>query len=278
MNVLAHFEAYPRSSTRAISSELEISRSSVQRIMSKNNYHPFKFSRIQKLHPGDHLRRIEFCENFLLHIQEDENFLSKIIWCDESKFSQEGIFNMRNQHFWSTENPHATRVTESQFQFRINVFCLMMNDRVKFFLYEENLNAAGFLRILNEVVVNFLDELPLSMTFNRYFQMDGAPAHGSRMIDEKLTNLFEDRWWGNTGPFLWPPRSPDLTPLDFYLWGRVKELVYSSRVENLEQLRRRIVEAFSNLDPLEIRRATQSVRNRALKCLEQNGGHFEHLL
>ncbi|KAJ4433851.1 hypothetical protein ANN_16163 [Periplaneta americana] len=52
---------------------------------------------------------------------------------------------------------------------------------------------------------------------------------------------FPDRWIGRGGPIAWPPRSPDLNPLDFYLWGHLKSLVYSSPVPDLESLRNRIV-------------------------------------
>jgi hypothetical protein len=64
--------------------------------------------------------------------------------------------------------------------------------------------------------------------------MDGAAAHSSRAVDAKLTELFEDHWWGNKGPSVWSARSQDLTPLDFYLWGRIKELVYANPVLNYE--------------------------------------------
>ena len=51
------------------------------------------------------------------------------------------------------------------------------------------------------------------------FQHDGASAHyetrGRAWLDGKL----EDRWMGRGGPIPWPARSPDLSPLDFWLWG-----------------------------------------------------------
>ncbi|KAJ4448741.1 hypothetical protein ANN_00132 [Periplaneta americana] len=56
-----------------------------------------------------------------------------------------------------------------------------------------------------------------------------------------LDRRFPDRWIGRGGPIAWPPRSPDLNPLDFYLWGHLKLLVYSSPVPDLESLRNRIV-------------------------------------
>ncbi|KAJ4447321.1 hypothetical protein ANN_09325 [Periplaneta americana] len=53
--------------------------------------------------------------------------------------------------------------------------------------------------------------------------------------------LKESSLKGRGGPIAWPPRSPDLNPLDFYLWGHLKSLVYSSPVPDLESLRNRIV-------------------------------------
>ncbi|KAJ8945266.1 hypothetical protein NQ318_016688 [Aromia moschata] len=54
------------------------------------------------------------------------------------------------------------------------------------------------------------------------------------------------RWIGrgNDSPINWPSRSPDLNSADFYLWGDIKSIVYSSSV-NSEELRQRIVEAFN---------------------------------
>ncbi|KAJ4431095.1 hypothetical protein ANN_19690 [Periplaneta americana] len=70
---------------------------------------------------------------------------------------------------------------------------------------------------------------------------DGAPAHFSRTALRYLDRRFPDRWICRGGPIAWHPRSPDLNPLDFYLWGHLKSLVYSSPVPDLESLRNRIV-------------------------------------
>jgi hypothetical protein len=54
---------------------------------------------------------------------------------------------------------------------------------------------------------------------------------------------YPDRWIGRGGPTAWPPRSPDLDPLDFYLWGHLKSLVYAAPVDNEEALHHRTVDA-----------------------------------
>jgi hypothetical protein len=45
---------------------------------------------------------------------------------------------------------------------------------------------------------------------------------------------------GRGGPVPWPPRSPDLNPLDYCVWGHVKSLVYTSAVDTVEELQHRI--------------------------------------
>jgi hypothetical protein len=75
------------------------------------------------------------------------------------------------------------------------------------------------------------------------FQQDGAPPHFHRNVTTFLDETFPGRV-GRGGPTVWPPRSPDLTPLDFFEWGLfIKDVVYSRKVRDLADLRQRIIEA-----------------------------------
>ncbi|KAJ4448105.1 hypothetical protein ANN_10117 [Periplaneta americana] len=49
----------------------------------------------------------------------------------------------------------------------------------------------------------------------------------------------------------WPPRSPDLTSLDFFLWGHMKNLVYDTPVESEEDLLARVLAAAESIHELE---------------------------
>ncbi|GBM96102.1 hypothetical protein AVEN_29504-1 [Araneus ventricosus] len=51
------------------------------------------------------------------------------------------------------------------------------------------------------------------------FQQDGAPPHYGNIVREFLDTTFPQRWISRGAVMAWPPRSPDITPLDFYLWG-----------------------------------------------------------
>lgn len=126
--------------------------------------------------------------------------------------------------------------------------------------------------------MDWLDDLPLAVVSRIYFQQDGAPAHNAAVVIQFLRREFNDRLIATNGPVFWPPRSPDLTPLDFFLWGTIKNLVYKDIPENEHILRQRVLDAFSTFDGRKLRRVQANIRKRAEICVAQRGGHIEHLL
>ncbi|EFN65798.1 hypothetical protein EAG_12575, partial [Camponotus floridanus] len=90
---------------------------------------------------------------------------------------------------------------------------------------------------------------------------------------------YGDNWMGHGAHFWqWPPRSPDYNPCDFFLWGALKERIYFNRIETQDELEEQIAIAFTTTQRQHIRNATGSVAYRTNKCLEANGGHFQHLM
>lgn len=107
---------------------------------------------------------------------------------------------------------------------------------------------------------------------------DGAPPHGRVTVNLFLDETFQDRWIANNGPFKWPPQSPDITPMDFFIWGYIKNEVYFHPLTSKENCEQRVRDAFNALSPEFIQRATNSgVLTRITKCLEVQGRNFEYL-
>jgi len=75
-------------------------------------------------------------------------------------------------------------------------------------------------------------------------------------------------------------RSPDLTPLDYYLWGHMKTLVYETKVDSRAALHHHIFAAAGHIrnHPDNIASSTQSLLMHAENCIATEGGHFEQLL
>lgn len=82
---------------------------------------------------------------------------------------------------------------------------------------------------------------------------------------------------GTNGPIRWPPRSCDITPPDFWLWGYLKNIIYQERSNNLEQLMERTRGAFETITPMMIRNATHGALKRCQACIAVGGRQFEHL-
>lgn len=106
------------------------------------------------------------------------------------------------------------------------------------------MNAARFLEFLNNEFWDAINDIPLQVRLDMYFQLDGASIHNALTVRQWLDQNYPQKWIGrNSRLILWPPRSPDLTPLDFYLWGTIKAKIYKGRPQNLEELRDRITQA-----------------------------------
>ena len=60
---------------------------------------------------------------------------------------------------------------------------------------------------------------------NIWFQHAGATGHSVEATLDVLSPVFEDRIISCRADVVWPPRNCDLTPLDYYLWAAVKDVV-----------------------------------------------------
>ncbi|GFX29146.1 uncharacterized protein TNCV_3216811 [Trichonephila clavipes] len=82
-----------------------------------------------------------------------------------------------------------------------------------------------------------------------WFQQDGATCHTGRATIDLLKDTFGDRLISRFGPVNWPPRFCDLTPLDYFLWGYVKSLVYADKPQTLDHLEDNIRRVIADIRP-----------------------------
>ncbi|GFV91261.1 transposable element Tc3 transposase [Trichonephila clavipes] len=95
-----------------------------------------------------------------------------------------------------------------------------------------------------------------------WFQQDGATCHTARAIIDLLKDTFGDRLISRFGPVNWPPRSCDLTPLDYFLWGYVKSLVYADKPQTLDHLEDNISRVIADIRPQMLEKVIENWTSR----------------
>jgi hypothetical protein len=113
-----------------ITQELDISSRSVHRVLKENKLHPFQYTRVQHLEPEDYPVRRNVCVWLLNKAAEDENFISRVLFSDESSFGRQGCFNHRNLHVWPYDNPRAIYPPAFQCGFSVNLWAGLVGDSV----------------------------------------------------------------------------------------------------------------------------------------------------
>lgn len=278
--VLEEIAQDPSISTRSIARRTGIGKSTVHDILKKNKFHPFHVTRVQTLQPRDYNARLRFCRKMLGKMEADPQFFNKILWSDESTLKRDGYMNLHNLHSWQLTNPRAMREDRSQYQFKINYWTGILNGKIIGpFELPGNLTGQSYLEFLENDLPNLLQEVPEVERESYWLQNDGCPAHYAVSVRAYLNRTYPNRWIGRLGPILWPPRSPDLNPLDFFYWGCLKEEVYAKPIRSLEDLRSRVRAAASKISD---RRYTRLLRRafirRCRACIRVGGRQFEHLL
>lgn len=93
-----------------------------------------------------------------------------------------------------------------------------------------------------------------------------------------LNDKFDNRWIGRGGPISWAPRSPDLTPLDFCLWGYIKTNIYKTKVKDLDDLKTRITQQIQLIEKKTLENVFVEIRKRLNFCISLEGNTFEQYL
>ncbi|GFV14126.1 dynein heavy chain 8, axonemal [Trichonephila clavipes] len=108
----------------------------------------------------------------------------------------------------------------------------------------------------------FIPELNNHDVQELWFQQDGATCHTACATIDLLKDTFGDRLISRFGPVNWPPRSCDLTPLDYFLWGYVKSLVYADKPQTLDHLEDNIRRVIADIRPQMLEKVIENWTSR----------------
>ena len=278
INVLACVTNDPHLSIREIARDLGLNYSLVNTILKEHKLHPYHVVLHQELKQADFDLRLDHSVWLKEMVDENPNFLSQILWTDEATFTSSGKVNLHNSHYWSETNPHWQREVNYQNRWSVNVWCGILNGEIIGpYFFEETLKGDRYLEFLINDLPILLENVSLQIRLNMWYQQDGCPAHFANVVRQYLNTAFPSRWIGRGSIFPWPARSPDLTVLDFYLWGRIKDLVFKTRPTTSDDMKERIRGAVRSISTAEIEASVNDTVKRLSLCIANDGKHFEYL-
>ncbi|GFX86893.1 DUF4817 domain-containing protein [Trichonephila clavipes] len=233
------------SSAREAARRLSLPPSSVRNILRRLlQLYPYKLQSCHELLPADTAQREAFAKWAFSKMEQDPTWVFNILWRDEAHFSLHGPF------FFETQCP-------------VNGWITVIAHR--------------YLTLLRETVVPCL--IQRGQISNVTFMQDGATSHTANPVKTFLIQTFgEDRIVSRRCRYPWPPRSPDLTPADFWLWGYLKSRVYLSGPSSLPELKDAIRREVSSIHPDMLHSAVAGFVTRLECLLPCGGGHVEHIL
>ncbi len=74
---------------------------------------------------------------------------------------------------------------------------------------------------------------------------------------------------------MWPARSPDLNPCDFFLWPYLKSKVYYPAPKSLDELRSNITREIKKINSSMLQSSISHIKKRCDFVLTHNGGHYK---
>ena len=164
-------------------------------------------------------------------------------------------------------------VQKTKFPAHVHVLSVVSSEghmmRPHFFAKDETVTADVYLRVLSTVIKPWMDKVSEGDPY--VYQQDGAPAHTSRKVQSWLASNVPDFWAKD----IWSPNSPDLNPLDFYVWGVLEALTNKQRQPYTESLRLAIQLVCRRLSKASIKKACQSFRSRLEAVVANDGGYIE---
>ncbi|GFV92625.1 uncharacterized protein TNCV_1374761 [Trichonephila clavipes] len=191
---------------------------------------------IQKKAPGC---QFSACDTWKIRIANST--LNRVGDCcdntDEAYFWLNGYVNKQNCHIWREAHPQVYVETPLHPE-KLTVWCALWAGGIigpYFFKNDEGHNVTVNGDRYRAMITNFfIPQLNNHDVQELWFQQDGATCHTARATIDLLKDTFGDRLNSRFRSVNWPPRSCDLTPLGYFLWGYKKSLVYADKPQMLD--------------------------------------------
>ena len=220
---------------------LNIPISSVHKTLRKTlRFYPYKIKLIHAMKAEDGPARKRFADTMLQNICQDDRYLQKICLKTRQPFKSlklsTGIMSESGE---PVIQESLLRKNETHPKSTSDAGCSTTESLDPFFR-EPTVTQNSYLEMLESFVYPQLQGVQ-DVIFSRMV-LSLIWTFGVR---ESLNQQFPGKRIGRGGPITWPARCPDVTPIDFFFWGYVKDCVFRNPLKNIEDLKDRITEVIT---------------------------------
>ena len=263
----------PSLAMRALALEFNVDRETMRRLVHTDlRYNSYTIKVKQHLSEANKVKRVQRC-GLLLNSLKHEAAGRLRFFSDEKIFTIEAKINRQNDRWLARDPADVPIMGRSKFPASVHVLSVVSSEgdvmQPHFFQKGETVTKEVYLRVLQTVVKPWVDNVSKGRPY--VFQQDGAPAHTSNLVQEWLLKNLDMFWSKN----IWPPNSPDLNPLDYFVWGVIERETNKSRHANTDSLTAAIKTSFNKLSPQMLACACERFRSRIEKVINVGGSYIE---
>jgi hypothetical protein len=271
--VFQQFTWPPQKATEQCAHESGISRSSVKHVLKRAKW---KVDIARLLHVVNEDKpdwRVQFCEWFQHMVHEDEEFLSKIVWSDEATFKLNGTVTLCSI-LGSRKSTHS-HGQGGQFTRTYRLVWFVIQGFNWTVLFWRN----SYWPCVPQHVwdIHFTCHSTRLWEWAILLSARCHTPHYHRDVRSYVNETLPGQWIWWRGSVEYPPCSPDLTRLNLCLWGSLKDVVYLRKQLTLETLQEEIETSCASIPVDTLATGAHALVCWIQKCLQANGGHFEHL-
>lgn len=263
------YKENPSLSLRKAACVLGISYNATRDVL-KNHLHlkPYKYNDYHELEPEDYPKRVKFASWFL---SLPKNSHEWFVFSDEAYFYLTQSINKQNNRMWLESRP-IDWIERPLHDKKVLVWCAISAAKIYGpYFFEETVNQHNYLDMLR--IFFWPKHLRTESYKNYYFQQDGATPHTADLVQEWLSSKLLDKFIDKTQ---WPPRSPDLNPCDYFLWGYLKSKVYNPLPKNLNDLKSNIEREIKKINREMLKSTMLNFEKRCTLLITVKGEHIEN--
>lgn len=268
----------PQRSMRKMAQQIGISKDSVRHIVKTElGLRPYKIQKAHLLTDSMKAKRLDRCKAVLARCARGGH--RRILFSDESTFPIEAQFNKQNTRILaadiSTANSSGRIAARSAHPSTVMVWAgVSARGKTPLVFFEQGVRLNQ--QVYRTEILEPLRDAWAPALFGDdswTFQQDSAPAHSANNIQKWCRENFP-----NFIPSTeWPPNSPDLSPLDYSIWGILKAKACATPHRSIESLKVSLCRAWNEVGEDVVRKAVNAFPKRLQACIDAGGGYFENV-